>query len=65
MAGEFPDTSVETLLRTLEQHYAKLAARLFRANRIPEPARLPEPTRPESLARVNVPSRQLDATIPE
>jgi hypothetical protein len=59
MAEEFPDTSLETLLRKLERHYLKHAARLFRAYKIPEPARLPEPTPPESPARV-VGSRTTD-----
>jgi predicted RNA-binding Zn-ribbon protein involved in translation (DUF1610 family) len=40
MAEEFPGTSEETLLRALERHCVKVAAGLFRANGIPEPARL-------------------------
>lgn len=43
MAEEFPDT-FKTLLRKLERHYVKRAAGLFRKYKIPEPARLPEPT---------------------
>jgi hypothetical protein len=46
MAEEVPDTSLEGLLRKLERHYVKHAAGLFRAYKIPEPARLPEPTPP-------------------
>jgi hypothetical protein len=52
MEEEFPDTSLETLLRKLERHYVKRAARLFRKYKIPEPARLPEPTPPEPPAKV-------------
>jgi hypothetical protein len=55
MAQEFPDTSEETLLRTLERYYVKHAGWLFRANGIPEPARLPEPAPTESFASVVVP----------
>jgi hypothetical protein len=54
-----------TLLRTLERHYTYHAARVFRANRIPEPPRLPEPALPESPARVDVPPRQPDPAISE
>ena len=43
MAEDFSDT-FKTLLRKLERHYVKRAAGLFRKYKIPEPARLPEPT---------------------
>jgi hypothetical protein len=51
MAEEFSDT-FKTLLRKLERHYVKRAAGLFRKYKIPEPARLPEPTPPEPPDKV-------------
>jgi hypothetical protein len=48
MDKAFADPNEETLLRTLERRYARFASRMFRANGIPEPARLPEPTQPEA-----------------
>jgi hypothetical protein len=60
MSQEPTDISVDALLRTLERRYTYHAARLFRANRIPEPPRLLEPMLPESPARVDVPPRQPD-----
>jgi hypothetical protein len=63
MGQEPTDIFLNALLRTLELHYAHHAARLFRANGIPEPPRLPDPARPESPARVDVPPRQPYAGI--
>jgi hypothetical protein len=59
MSQEPTHISVDSLLRTLERHYAYHAARLFRANRIPEPPRLAEPVLPESPARKDVPRANL------
>ena len=59
------DISLDALLRTLEKHYAYHAAWIFRANGIPEPARLPEPALQESPASVEVPRRQPDPAISE
>jgi hypothetical protein len=63
MRQEPTDISLDALLRTLERHYAYHAAWLFRANRIPEPPRLPEQALPESAARVDVAPLQLDPAI--
>jgi hypothetical protein len=65
MSQEPTDTSLDALLRTLEQHYAYHAAWLFRANRIPEPPRLPEQLLPEAAARIDVLPRQPDPAISE
>ena len=65
MSQEPTDISLDVLLRTLERRYAYHAAWLFRANRIPEPPRLPEPALPESTAGVDVPPRQPDPAISE
>jgi hypothetical protein len=54
MRQEPTDVSLDALLRTLELYYAYHAAGLLRANGIPEPLRLPDAARPESLARVDV-----------
>jgi hypothetical protein len=59
MSREPTDIPVDALLRTLERHYAYHAARLFRANRIPEPPRLLEPVLPE----LDIPPRQPDPAI--
>jgi hypothetical protein len=47
MDKAFVDPDEETVLRMLERRYARFASRIFRANDIPEPVRLPEPTEPE------------------
>jgi hypothetical protein len=60
MSQKPTDISLDVLLRTLERRYAYHAARLFRAHKIPEPPRLPEPALPEPMARVDVPRRQPD-----
>ena len=54
MSQEPTDSSLDVLLRKLERRYAYHAARLFRAYKIPEPPRLPEPALPESTVRVDV-----------
>jgi hypothetical protein len=63
MSHEPTDISLDALLRTLERHYAYHAAWLFRANRIPEPPRLPEQALPESAARVDVAPLHPDPAI--
>jgi hypothetical protein len=65
MSQEPTDISLDALLRMLERHYAYHAAWLFRANRIPEPPRLPKPALLESTARVDDPPRQPDPAISE
>ena len=65
MSQEPTDISMDSLLRMLERHYAYHAARLFRANRIPEPRRLAEPARPEPSVGMDVPPRQPDPAISE
>lgn len=53
------DDSSDGFLPALRRSYARLAAWMARGNRFPEPARLPEPTRMEVLARTLEPSRRL------
>jgi hypothetical protein len=65
MSQEPTDISLDALLRTLELHYAYRAAGLFRANGIPEPPRLPDPTRPEPPAGIDVPPQPSDPAISE
>ena len=65
MSQEPTDISLDALLRTLELHYSRRAAGLFRANGIREPPRLPDPARPESPASVDVPPRPPDPAISE
>jgi hypothetical protein len=65
MSQEPTDISLDALLRMLERHYAYHAAWLFRANRIPEPLRLPKPTLLDSTAGADVPPRQPDPVILE
>jgi hypothetical protein len=48
----------ETVAQTLRRRYASFAAWIVRSNRVQEPARLPEPTRPEQPARNYMASRQ-------
>jgi PilZ domain len=55
VSQEPTDISVDALLRVLERHYIRHAARFFRSNGIPEPPRLPGPP-----ARADVPPRQPD-----
>jgi hypothetical protein len=63
MSQEPTDISLDVLLRTLERHYAYHAAWFFRANRIPEPLRLPEQAVAESAAAVDVAPLQPDPAI--
>ena len=65
MSQEPTDISLDSLLRTLEQHYGSQAAWLFRANGIPEPPRLPDPALREPPANVGAPPREPDPTITE
>ena len=65
MEHELADTAEETLLQTLQRRYGYLAAWLLRLNRLPEPARLTEPVRPEIRARILVPPRQPHPPRPE
>jgi hypothetical protein len=57
MDKAFADLNEETLLRRLERRYARVASRIFRANGIPEPARLPERTDPEASGHDSNPVR--------
>lgn len=65
MSQKPTDISLDALLRTLEQHYANRAAGLFRANGIPEPPRLPDPTQPEPAAGIDGLPRSSDAGTSE
>jgi hypothetical protein len=58
MDERLPDFSEETMLQALNRRYASLTAWLLRFDRMPDQGRLPEPTRTESKARMNTPSRQ-------
>jgi len=58
MDERLPDFSEETMLQALNRRYASLTAWLLRFDRMPDQGRLPEPTRAESKARMNTPSRQ-------
>ena len=51
MEEKSPDATEDTLLRALERRYMRYAAWLFRANGIPEPARLPDSTAPITRPR--------------
>jgi hypothetical protein len=64
MSQKLTDITLDELLRTLERHYAHHAAWHFRANGIPEPTRLPEPSLPEPAVRVDEP-RQPEPATPE
>lgn len=57
MDKAFVDPNEETVLRMLERRYARFASRIFRANGIPEPVRLPEPTEPEASGHDSNPVR--------
>jgi hypothetical protein len=63
MSQELTDISLDTLLRTLELHYAQSAAGLFRANGFPEPRRLADSARPESPGKIDAASRPPDPVI--
>ena len=65
MDHDVTDPAEASLLRTLRQRYAYLAAWLLRLNRPPEPARLPEPARRLAPPRLLVPSRQPHPPRPE
>lgn len=65
MEHELADTAEETLLQTLQRRYGYLAGWLLRLNRLPEPARLTEPVRPEIRPRILVPPRQPHPPRPE
>jgi hypothetical protein len=58
MDERLPDLTEETMLQALKRRYASLSTWLLRLNRMPDPGRLPEPTRTETKARINIPSRQ-------
>ena len=59
------DLAEESLLQTLGRRYAYLAAWLLRLNRLPEPSRMPEPTRADCASRIAIPSRQPHPPRPE
>jgi hypothetical protein len=65
MSQEPSEISLDAVLRKLERHYAYHAAWLFRANRIPEPPRLPESGLLESAAGEDVPPHRPDPAISE
>jgi hypothetical protein len=51
MEKKSKDATEDTLLRALERRYMHYAAWLFRANGIPEPARLPDSAAPITRSR--------------
>ena len=65
MDEQLPDLPEETMLQALRRRYAYLASWLLRLNRLPEPARLPEPTRTESNPRILSPARKPHPPRPE
>jgi len=60
MEKKSPDATEDTLLRALERRYVRYAAWLFRANGIPEPARLRESTAPITRSRAAQSNRRSD-----
>lgn len=58
MDEDLPDPTEETALQALRRRYGYLAAWLLRLNRLPEPSRLNEPTRPVTESRIITPARQ-------
>jgi hypothetical protein len=65
MDQHLPDLAEETVLQALRRRYAYLAGWLLRLNRLPEPARLPEPTRTQSRPRIPAPARKPHPPRPE
>jgi hypothetical protein len=55
----------ETMLQALRRRYGYLASWLLRLNRLPEPSRLPEPTRGETHPRILAPARKPQPPRPE
>ena len=65
MDEQLPDQAEETMLQGLRRRYAYLASWLLRLNRLPEAARLPEPTRTQSNPRILTPARKPHPPRPE